>query len=38
MHLKFGPGTVQEVDGDKLSVEFDHAGKKMVKAAFLERG
>ena len=38
MHLKFGPGTVQEVDGDKLSVAFDHAGTKMVKAAFLERG
>jgi DNA helicase-2/ATP-dependent DNA helicase PcrA len=38
MHLKFGPGTVQEVDGDKLSVAFDHAGTKMVKAAFLDRG
>ena len=38
MHLKFGPGTVKEVDGDKLSVEFDHAGTKMVKAAFLEKG
>jgi len=37
MHAKFGPGTVARVDGDKLAVEFDHAGAKMVKSAFVER-
>ena len=27
---KFGPGTVAAVDGNKLTVEFDRAGRKMV--------
>jgi len=37
MHLKFGPGTVREVDGDKLMVDFDKAGRKMVMERFVEK-
>jgi DNA helicase-2/ATP-dependent DNA helicase PcrA len=34
-HQKFGPGTVTEVDGNKLTIEFDHAGKKRVVDSFV---
>ncbi len=37
-HLKFGPGTVANVDGNKLTVDFDKAGRKMVLESFVERG
>ena len=30
LHTKFGPGTIEVVDGNKLTVEFDKAGRKMV--------
>ncbi|MBK9081687.1 MAG: UvrD-helicase domain-containing protein [Rhizobiales bacterium] len=36
-HLKFGPGTVALVDGNKLTVDFDKAGRKMVLESFLQR-
>lgn len=36
-HMKFGPGTVAAVDGNKLTVEFDKAGRKMVLDSFVER-
>lgn len=36
-HQKFGMGNVKAVDGDHLSIEFDHAGVKKVVAAFVER-
>jgi DNA helicase-2/ATP-dependent DNA helicase PcrA len=36
LHLKFGPGTVAEVDGNKLTVDFDKAGRKMVLDSFVE--
>ena len=36
LHLKFGPGTVQAVDGNKLTVDFDKAGRKMVLDSFVE--
>lgn len=36
-HLKFGPGSVAEVDGNKLTVDFDKAGRKMVLDSFVER-
>ena len=36
-HIKFGPGTVAGVDGNKLTVDFDKAGRKMVLDSFLER-
>ena len=35
-HQKFGPGTVLAVDGNKLTVEFDKAGTKMVLESFLQ--
>jgi DNA helicase-2/ATP-dependent DNA helicase PcrA len=36
--MKFGPGTVAGVDGNKLTVDFDKAGRKMVLESFLEAG
>ncbi len=35
-HLKFGPGTVAAVDGNKLTVDFDKAGRKMVLESFVQ--
>ncbi len=37
-HVKFGPGTVSVVDGNKLTVDFDKAGRKMVLESFLQGG
>jgi DNA helicase-2/ATP-dependent DNA helicase PcrA len=37
-HLKFGNGTVASVDGNKLTVDFDKAGRKMVLDSFLKAG
>jgi DNA helicase-2/ATP-dependent DNA helicase PcrA len=36
LHAKFGPGTVESVDGNKLTVAFDKAGRKMVLDSFVE--
>jgi DNA helicase-2/ATP-dependent DNA helicase PcrA len=36
-HQKFGYGHVTQVDGNKLTVEFDKAGQKKVIDSFLER-
>ena len=36
-HQKFGPGTVAAIDGNKLTVDFDKAGRKMVLDSFVER-
>ncbi|MDF2116713.1 UvrD-helicase domain-containing protein [Roseiarcaceae bacterium H3SJ34-1] len=35
-HQKFGPGTVSAVDGNKLTVDFDKAGRKMVLESFVQ--
>jgi len=35
-HQKFGPGKVAAVDGNKLTVDFDKAGRKMVLESFLQ--
>ena len=35
MHKKFGQGTVLEVDGDKLRIDFDDAGVKKVVESFI---
>jgi len=35
-HLKFGPGAVVAVDGQKLTVDFDHAGRKLVMDSFVQ--
>ncbi|MGH7023964.1 MAG: ATP-dependent helicase [Caulobacteraceae bacterium] len=37
-HQKFGPGLVTAVEGNKLTVAFDHAGEKRVIDSFVERG
>ncbi|HTV33717.1 MAG TPA: UvrD-helicase domain-containing protein [Methylocella sp.] len=34
-HEKFGPGTVANVDGNKLAIDFDKAGRKMVLESFV---
>ncbi len=36
-HQKLGDGTVVEVDGNKLTIEFDSVGRKRVVDAFVER-
>ncbi len=36
-HQKFGPGTVTEVDGNKLTIRFDHSGTKRVVDSFVVR-
>jgi DNA helicase-2/ATP-dependent DNA helicase PcrA len=37
-HQKFGPGSVIAVEGNKLTVAFDHAGEKRVIDTFVEPG
>ena len=37
LHLKFGPGTVAGVEGNKLLITFDKAGEKRVLDSFVER-
>lgn len=37
-HTKFGNGTVSAVDGNKLTVDFDKAGRKMVLESFVQAG
>ena len=36
-HQKFGNGNVVAVDGNKLTIRFDHAGEKRVVDSFVER-
>ncbi|MEL6299987.1 MAG: UvrD-helicase domain-containing protein [Pseudomonadota bacterium] len=36
LHAKFGEGSVVEVDGNKLTVEFDTAGRKRVVDSFVD--
>jgi DNA helicase-2/ATP-dependent DNA helicase PcrA len=36
-HQKFGAGSVTQVDGNKLTIDFDHAGSKRVVASFVRR-
>jgi DNA helicase-2/ATP-dependent DNA helicase PcrA len=37
VHAKFGGGTVADVDGNKLTIEFDTEGRKRVVDSFVER-
>ncbi len=37
-HLKFGYGQVESVEGNKLTIEFEKAGKKKVLDSFVNRG
>ncbi len=36
-HVKFGAGAVAAVDGNKLTIDFDKAGRKMVLESFVQR-
>ncbi len=36
-HQKFGYGKVMEADGDKLEIAFEKAGRKKIKASFVEK-
>ena len=35
-HQKFGYGKVKSLDGDKLDIEFEKAGRKKVMSSFVE--
>jgi DNA helicase-2/ATP-dependent DNA helicase PcrA len=37
-HLKFGYGTVTQVEGNKLSIDFEKAGRKKVLDSFVSKG
>jgi DNA helicase-2/ATP-dependent DNA helicase PcrA len=36
-HLKFGYGTIDQIEGNKLSIEFEKAGKKKVLESFVQK-
>ena len=37
-HAKFGYGTIAAIEGNKLEIEFEHAGKKRVLDTFVSLG
>ena len=37
-HDKFGYGTVEDVEGNKLSVKFENSGVKKILDNFIEKG
>ena len=37
-HGKFGYGTIEAIEGNKLEIEFEHAGKKRVLDTFVSLG
>jgi len=37
-HQKFGQGTIAEIEGNKLEIDFDHAGRKRVMDSFVTAG
>jgi DNA helicase-2/ATP-dependent DNA helicase PcrA len=36
-HLKFGYGTIDQIEGNKLSIEFEKAGRKKVLESFVQK-
>jgi DNA helicase-2/ATP-dependent DNA helicase PcrA len=36
-HLKFGPGAIAGIEGSKLTIDFDKAGRKLVLDSFVEK-
>lgn len=36
-HQKFGYGTVRAIEGDKLTIDFEHSGEKKVMESFVEK-
>ena len=37
-HLKFGYGTVSSLEGNKLTIDFEKAGRKKVLDSFVQKG
>ena len=37
-HLKFGYGTIADIEGNKLSIDFEKAGRKKVLESFVSKG
>jgi DNA helicase-2/ATP-dependent DNA helicase PcrA len=37
-HLKFGYGLISEIEGNKLTIEFEKAGRKKVLDSFIKKG
>ncbi len=37
-HLKFGYGAIEQIEGNKLTIEFEKAGKKKVLDSFVTKG
>ena len=37
-HMKFGYGTIEQIEGNKLTIEFEKAGKKKVLDSFVSQG
>jgi DNA helicase-2/ATP-dependent DNA helicase PcrA len=37
-HLKFGYGDIAEIEGNKLTIDFEKAGRKKVLESFISRG
>ena len=37
-HGKFGYGKIVEIEGNKLEIEFEHAGRKKVLDSFVSAG
>jgi DNA helicase-2/ATP-dependent DNA helicase PcrA len=37
-HTKFGYGTVAEIEGNKLEIDFEHSGRKRVLDSFVTLG
>jgi DNA helicase-2/ATP-dependent DNA helicase PcrA len=37
MHVKFGFGEITDIDGNKLTIDFDNAGQKRVLDSFIEK-
>ena len=38
LHLKFGHGTVVALEGNKLTIDFETAGRKKVLDSFVQKG
>jgi DNA helicase-2/ATP-dependent DNA helicase PcrA len=37
-HEKFGHGTIAAIEGNKLEIDFEHAGRKKVLDSFVSAG
>ena len=36
-HLKFGYGRIEQIEGNKLTIEFEKAGRKKVLESFVQK-